>query len=313
MTRELTAGPEDSGLRLDAFLAERLPDLSRSRIQQLLEQGCIRTEGKAARKNLRLSPGMRFILELPEPEEAELLPEDLPLDILYEDEELLVINKPKGMVVHPAPGHESGTLVNALLYHCGDSLSGIGGVKRPGIVHRLDKDTSGLMLAAKTDRAHASLAAQLGDHSLHRVYAALLIGTPREREGTVDLPIGRLPVDRKKMAVVQRGGREAVTHYRVLERFTGFSHVECVLETGRTHQIRVHMAALGHPVAGDPLYGGKCALPLSSQCLHAREICFRHPVTGEDMRFSCPLPEDFSAVLERLRRESSSRTSGCGW
>jgi 23S rRNA pseudouridine1911/1915/1917 synthase len=303
MERVLTAAPEDAGLRLDAFLAQRLPDLSRSRIQQLLEQGCILVEGKPGKKNRRLTPGERILLDLPEPAEADPEPEEIPLDILFEDADLLVINKPKGMVVHPAPGHESGTLVNALLHHCGDSLSGIGGVKRPGIVHRLDKDTSGLMLAAKTDRAHASLAAQLGDHSLHRVYAALLIGTPRPAEGVVDLPVGRHPRDRKKMAAGVPGGRSAVTHYRVLESFPGYSYAECVLETGRTHQIRVHMASLGHPVAGDPLYGGKCALPLSSQCLHAREICFRHPVTGEDMTFSCPLPPEFSAVLQKLRDE----------
>ena len=303
MERVLTAAPEDAGLRLDAFLALRLPDFSRSRIQQLLEQGCILVEGKPGKKNRRLTPGERILLDLPEPAEADPEPEEIPLDILFEDEDLLVINKPKGMVVHPAPGHESGTLVNALLHHCGDSLSGIGGVKRPGIVHRLDKDTSGLMLAAKTDRAHASLAAQLGDHSLHRVYAALLIGTPRPAEGVVDLPVGRHPRDRKKMAAGVPGGRSAVTHYRVLESFPGYSYAECVLETGRTHQIRVHMASLGHPVAGDPLYGGKCALPLSSQCLHARAICFRQPVTGEDMTFSCPLPPEFSAVLQKLRGE----------
>ena len=301
MERELTARAEDAGKRLDAFLAENLPELSRSRLQQLLEQGLVLLEGRPAKKNLRVAPDQRFTLDLPEPEPLELQAEDIPLDILYEDGELLVINKPKGLVVHPAPGHESGTLVNALLHHCGDSLSGIGGVKRPGIVHRLDKDTSGLMLAAKTDRAHASLAAQLSGHSLHRVYAALLIGSPREEEGTVDLPIGRHPTDRKKMAVLPKGGREAVTHYKVLEHYRGYSLAECVLETGRTHQIRVHMAALGHPVAGDPLYGGKCALPLGSQCLHAREIVFRHPVTGEEMRFSCPLPEEFRAVLEKLR------------
>ena len=304
MLRELTAGNEDAGLRLDAFLARQLPELSRSRVQQLLEQGCVTAEGKPGKKNLRLSPGMRIALDLPEPESMELQPEEVPLDILYEDDELLVINKPKGMVVHPAPGHESGTLVNALLHHCGDSLSGIGGVKRPGIVHRLDKDTSGLMLAAKTDRAHASLAAQLGDHSLHRVYEALLIGAPKAAQGAVDLPVGRHPRDRKKMAAGAPGGRSAVTHYRVLEYFPGYSHVECVLETGRTHQIRVHMAALGHPVAGDPLYGGKCPLPLTSQCLHAREICFRHPVTGEEMTFSCPLPPEFESVLKKLRSEA---------
>ena len=304
MKRELTAAPEDAGLRLDAFLAKELPELSRSRVQQLLEQGCVLAEGRPGKKNRRLSPGERILLELPEPAEAEPEPEEIPLDILFEDEDLLVINKPKGMVVHPAPGHESGTLVNALLHHCGDSLSGIGGVKRPGIVHRLDKDTSGLMLAAKTDRAHAALAAQLGDHSLHRVYAALLIGTPRPGEGTVDLSVGRHPRDRKKMAAGVPGGRAAVTHYRVLETFPGYSYVECRLETGRTHQIRVHMASLGHPVAGDPLYGGKCSLPLSSQCLHAREIRFRHPVTGADMTFSCPLPPEFSAVLEKLRSEA---------
>ena len=301
MERELTAAPEDAGLRLDAFLAKQLPELSRSRIQQLLEQGCILAEGRPGKKNQRLSPGERIRLDLPEPAEADPEPEEIPLDILFEDEDLLVVNKPKGMVVHPAPGHESGTLVNALLHHCGDSLSGISGVKRPGIVHRLDKDTSGLMLAAKTDRAHASLAAQLGDHSLHRVYAALLIGTPRPPEGTVDLPVGRHPRDRKKMAAGIPGGRPAITHYRVLETFPGYSYAECVLETGRTHQIRVHMASLGHPVAGDPLYGGRCPLPLSSQCLHAREICFRHPVTEEEMTFSCPLPREFSAVLEKLR------------
>lgn len=301
MERELTAAPEDAGVRLDAFLAEKLPDLSRSRVQQLLEQGCILVEGKPGKKNRRLSPGDRVLLNLPEPAEADPEPEEIPLDILFEDEDLLVINKPKGMVVHPAPGHERGTLVNALLHHCGDSLSGIGGVKRPGIVHRLDKDTSGLMLAAKTDRAHAALAVQLGDHSLHRVYAALLIGTPRPAEGIVELPVGRHPRDRKKMAAGVPGGRSAVTHYRVLESFPGYSYAECVLETGRTHQIRVHMASLGHPVAGDPLYGGRCALPLTSQCLHAREIRFRHPVTGEDMTFSCPLPPEFAAVLNKLR------------
>jgi len=300
MTTVLRAEAEDAGLRLDAFLGLKLPDMSRSRGEKLIETGCVTLAGKVLRKNHRVSQGECFEILLPEPEPSELTPQDIPLDILYEDGDLLVINKPKGLVVHPAPGHPDGTLVNALLWHCGDSLSGIGGVSRPGIVHRLDRDTSGLMLCAKNDLAHQALSAQLSDRSLHRVYEAVLRGTPRELSGTVDAPIGRHPTERKKMAVTP-SGRPAVTHYRVLESFPGFSHVECELETGRTHQIRVHMARLGHPVAGDPLYGGAGVLGLESQCLHARRIRFIHPSTGEAMEFASQLPEEFTRVLAALR------------
>ena len=302
MTTYLTADAEDAGLRLDAFLAENLEELSRSRAQQLIEGGLATLEGAPVKKNHRVSPGERFRVEVPEPEALELTPENIPLDILYEDGDLIVLNKPKGLVVHPAPGHPSGTLVNALLWHCGGSLSGIGGVSRPGIVHRLDMDTSGLMLCAKNDRAHRLLSAQLSDRSLSREYEAILRGTPRETEGTVDAPIGRSPRDRKKMAVTTQGSRRAVTRYRVLESFSGYSYVRCALETGRTHQIRVHMAYIGHPVAGDPLYGGgRAELGLSSQCLHARSIRFIHPSTGEAMSFDSELPEEFTRALNALR------------
>ncbi len=302
MTTPVTPEAADAGLRLDAFLSEELEELSRSRAQQLIEEGRVTLAGEPVKKNRRVSPGECYLVELPEPVPMEVLPEDIPLDILYEDGDLIVLNKPKGLVVHPAPGHPGGTLVNALLFHCGDSLSGIGGVSRPGIVHRLDMDTSGLMLCAKNDRAHRLLSAQLSDRSLHRVYEAILRGTPREREGTVDAPIGRSPKDRKKMAVTEANSRRAVTRYRVLESFPGYSWVRCELETGRTHQIRVHMAYLGHPVAGDPLYGGgKGELGLTSQCLHARCIRFLHPSTGEELRFETPLPEEFTQALAVLR------------
>ncbi len=301
MTTYLTAEAADAGERLDAFLSASLEELSRSRAQQLIEQGLVTLEGAAVKKNHRVSAGERFRAEIPEPEALELMPENIPLDIVFEDDDLIVLVKPKGLVVHPAPGHPSGTLVNALLYHCGDTLSGIGGVSRPGIVHRLDMDTSGLMLCAKNDRAHRLLSAQLADRSLHRVYEALLRGTPRDPEGTVDAPIGRSPKDRKKMAVTDKGSRRAVTRYRVLEVFPGFSLVRCELETGRTHQIRVHMAHIGHPVAGDPLYGGGTPLGLTSQCLHARAISFIHPATGETMRFESELPPEFTRALAALR------------
>ena len=302
MTTWATVEPEDAGRRLDAWLADALEELSRSRAQQLIDGGLVTLGDAGVKKNRPVAAGECYRVELPEPEEALPLPQDIPLDILYEDEELIVLNKPKGMVVHPAPGHPDGTLVNALLFHCGGSLSGVGGVARPGIVHRLDMDTSGLMLCAKNDRAHRLLSAQLSDRSLSREYEAILRGTPREESGTVDAPIGRSPRDRKKMAVTAQGSRRAVTRYRVLEAFPGYSYVRCALETGRTHQIRVHMAYIGHPVAGDPLYGGgKAELGLTSQCLHARSIRFIHPSTGEAMSFDSDLPEDFTRALAILR------------
>ncbi len=301
MTIWLTAEAADAGARLDAWLAENVEELSRSRAQQLIEAGLVTLPSGPPKKNYRVSPGDSLRVELPEPEEAALQPEDIPLDILYEDGDLIVINKPKGLVVHPAPGHPDGTLVNALLYHCGDSLSGIGGVTRPGIVHRLDMDTSGLILCAKNDRAHRLLSAQLSDRSLSREYEAILRGAPKEDSGKVDAPIGRSPKDRKKMAVTEHNSRPAVTRYRVLERFPGYSYVRCALETGRTHQIRVHMAYIGHPVAGDPLYGGGSELGLKSQCLHARAIRFIHPSTGQAMSFESGLPEDFTRALAVLR------------
>lgn len=302
MTIYLTVEEADAGRRADAWLADSVEDLSRSRAQQLMEGGLVSLPTGPVKKNYRVEAGDTLRVELPEPEEAELRPENIPLDILYEDDDLIVLLKPKGMVVHPAPGHPSGTLVNALLYHCGDTLSGIGGVSRPGIVHRLDMDTSGLMLCAKNDRAHRLLSAQLSDRSLSREYEAILRGTPREESGVVDAPIGRSPKDRKKMAVTAQGSRRAVTRYRVLESFPGYSYVRCALETGRTHQIRVHMAYIGHPVAGDPLYGGgRAELGLTSQCLHARSIRFIHPTTGEPMSFDSDLPEEFTRALNALR------------
>ena len=239
----------------------------------------------------------------PDPEPIDLVPQDIPLDVVYEDGDVIVVNKPVGLVVHPAPGHPDGTLVNALLYHCGTSLSGINGELRPGIVHRIDRDTSGLIIAAKNDRAHLALAAQLQDHSLARTYEAVAVGSLREDSGTVDAPIGRHPVDRKKMAVDRKNGREAITHWTVLARYPGYTHVECRLETGRTHQIRVHLASIGHPLLGDTVYGAKKPVPgLAGQCLHARRLRFVHPATGEPVELECPLPEWFQEVLRKIDR-----------
>ena len=296
---------EVSGLRADQFLADSVEGLSRSAAQRLLEEGLAERNGRALKKNDRLESGDRLTVTLPDPEPADALPEDIPLEIPYEDEDVIVVNKPVGMVVHPAPGHPGGTLVNALLYHCGDSLSGIGGQLRPGIVHRIDRDTSGLLIAAKNDAAHLSLAAQLEDHSLYREYEAVVVGGLREEEGVIDLPIARHPRDRKKMAVDRRGGgRRAVTRWQVITRYPGYTHVRCRLETGRTHQIRVHLAALGHPVLGDTVYGSKKPYPgLMGQCLHARRLTFRHPRSGESITVEAPLPGYFEAVLERLCRE----------
>ena len=296
---KLTADRE--GERADAFLARSAAGLTRSAAQKLLERGAVVSEGRPLRKNDRLLPGQVLEAELPEPEPVDILPQNIPLDVVYEDGDVIVVNKPVGLVVHPAPGHPDGTLVNALLYHCGASLSGINGELRPGIVHRIDRDTSGLIIAAKNDRAHLALAAQLQDHSLARTYEAVAVGGLREDRGTVDAPIGRHPVDRKKMAVDRRNGREAVTHWSVLARYPGYTHVECRLETGRTHQIRVHMASIGHPLLGDTVYGSKKPFPgLAGQCLHARRLRFTHPATGQMVELECPLPEWFQKVLRQI-------------
>ena len=299
----LTAGSEDAGVRLDSFLAAALPDVTRSAAARLIETGQATVNGRAVSKSCKLSGGEEIAVTLPEPEPIEALPQDIPLDVVYEDDDVIVVNKPVGLVVHPAPGHPDGTLVNALLYHCGSTLSGVGGALRPGIVHRIDRDTSGLIIAAKNDAAHQALSAQLQDHTLARTYEAVVTGNLREDSGTIDAPIGRHHTDRKKMAVTDHGGKPAVTHWEVLERFPGYTHVRCRLETGRTHQIRVHMAHIGHPIYGDTVYGAKKPVPgLTGQCLHAVGLRFVHPRAEETVELSCPLNEEFEAVLEKLRR-----------
>ena len=298
--RILKATAEDAGARLDAWLAGQLEGVSRSAAARLLEEGQVICGGRPAAKNTRLQGDETVCVTLPDPEVVDVVPQNIPLDIVYEDEDVIVVNKPKGLVVHPAPGHPDGTLVNALLYHCGDSLSGIGGELRPGIVHRIDRDTSGLLIAAKNDFAHQALAAQLQDHTLARTYECVVVGNLKADSGTVDAPIGRHPVDRKKMAVVANG-RSAVTHWEVIARYPGYTHVRCRLETGRTHQIRVHMASIGHPILGDTVYGAKKPVPgLQGQCLHAVGLRFVHPRTGEMVELSCPLPEEFQEVLRKL-------------
>lgn len=300
----LQTASEDAGKRLDAWLAEQT-ELTRSAVQKLMEEGRVTAAGKTLAKNTRLTGGETVSVELPEPEAVDIVPQNIPLDVVYEDEDVIVVNKPTGMVVHPAPGHPDGTLVNALLYHCGESLSGVGGQKRPGIVHRIDRDTSGLIIAAKNDAAHLALAAQLADHTLARTYECLAVGNFREDSGTVNAPIGRHPVDRKRMAVVRQGGREAVTHWEVIARYPGVTHLRCRLETGRTHQIRVHLAHIGHPILGDTVYGAKKPVPgLTGQCLHAVGLRFLHPRTGEPVELTCPLPEEFVRMLDKLRRGS---------
>ena len=296
----LQPNKEDAGARVDAWLAANMEDLTRSAAARLLEEGRITCAGKALAKNYKLAGDETLEVSLPDPEPVDVAPQDIPLDVVYEDDDVIVVNKPKGLVVHPAPGHPDGTLVNALLYHCGSSLSGIGGELRPGIVHRIDRDTSGLIIAAKNDFAHQRLAVQLQDHTLARVYECIVVGNLREDFGTVDAPIGRHPTDRKRMAVVS-GGRSAVTHWTVLARFPGFTHVQCRLETGRTHQIRVHMAHIGHPILGDTVYGAKKPVPgLRGQCLHAVGLRFLHPRTGEVVELRCGLPEEFQAQLQKL-------------
>lgn len=294
----VTIGQETG--RIDKVLAEKLPDLSRSALVRLMEQGNVTCGGYPLTKKTKLVGGEVLTIELPAPTTMDTIPQNIPLDIVYEDEDVLVVNKPVGLVVHPAPGHPDGTLVNALLYHCGDSLSGVGGKIRPGIVHRIDRDTSGLLIVAKNDYAHQKLAAQLADHTLARTYECITVGNLRDDEGTIDAPIGRSRKDRKKMAVVPEG-REAVTHYTVLRRYTGFGHVQCRLKTGRTHQIRVHLAHLGHPILGDTVYGAKKPVPgLTGQCLHASGLQFVHPRTGELIQLTCPLPTEFTATLRKL-------------
>lgn len=293
------------GKRLDVFLAEALCDLTRSRIQKLIAEGCITVNGGVVRANYKLRDEDVVEVEIPEAKETQIQAESISLDIVYEDEHMLVVNKPQGMVVHPAAGNYSGTLVNALMAHCGHNLSGINGEIRPGILHRIDKDTSGLLMVAKNDRAHLGLSEQIKEHSLTREYLALVHGRIKEDSGTIDAPIGRDEKDRKKMTITQKNSKDAVTHFFVLERFDKYTFIRCRLETGRTHQIRVHMSKKGHPIVGDPVYGTKKEeFKLNGQLLHAHMIGYIHPVTGEYMEFSRPVPEYFEEVLEKLRRKS---------
>ena len=303
MTRELTAATEHAGVRLDAFLSAD-GALTRSQAARLIAEGRVRVNGKPAAKSARLSGGETVTVDVPQLRETALPPQDIPLDVVYEDDDVIVVNKPTGLVVHPAPGHPDGTLVNALLHHCGDSLSGIGGEKRPGIVHRIDRDPSGLIIAANHDAAHLALSAQLKDHSLSRTYECLVTGNMKQDSGTVDAPIGRSSADRKKMAVIPTG-RRAVTHWEVVARYPGVTHLRCRLETGRTHQIRVHMAYIGHPILGDTVYGAKKPVPgLTGQCLHATGLRFIHPRTGEPVELHCPLPPEFTAMLQKLQSKA---------
>ena len=298
----LRASEESKNQRLDAFLASSLDGLTRSQATRLIESGEVAVAGKSVSKSYKLAGGEDIAVTLPEPEPVEAVPQDIPLDVVYEDADVIVVNKPSGMVVHPAPGHPDGTLVNALLYHCAGTLSGIGGALRPGIVHRIDRDTSGLIIAAKNDAAHQYLSAQLADHTLARTYECIVVGKLREDRGTVNAPIARHPTDRKRMAVVA-GGREAVTHWEVIARYPGYTHVRCRLETGRTHQIRVHMAYIGHPILGDTVYGAKKEIPgLTGQCLHAVGLRFLHPRTHEVVELSCPLPDEFTRMLQKIRK-----------
>ena len=299
---ELHFNADITGERIDKFLDGRIESLSRSYIQKLVKDGEVRVNGNAVKANYKVNINDSIEVNIPEPEEPDILPEDIPLDVLYEDDDVLIVNKPKGMVVHPAPGHYSHTLVNAVLYHCKDQLSGINGVMRPGIVHRIDMDTTGSLLICKNDAAHQILAEELKEHSITRRYHAIVHGNLKEDEGTVDAPIGRHPVDRKKMSTKSIHGRRAVTHYKVLERFGNYTYIECELETGRTHQIRVHMASIGHPILGDQVYGpAKCPFRLQGQTLHAKILGFRHPSTGDYMEFDAPLPEYFQKLLRQLR------------
>ncbi len=298
---EVTA--EEAGIRIDRYLSEAEPGFTRSYLQKLIKEGAVTVNGRAVKASYAVEESDRIVLEIPKQKEPDILPENIPLDVLYEDEDVILVNKPKGMVVHPAAGHYTGTLVNALMYHCREDLSGINGVLRPGIVHRIDMDTTGVLIACKNDMAHNHIAEQLKEHSITRRYYALVHGVIKEDEGTVDAPIGRHPADRKKMAIERKNGKEAVTHYKVLQRYKGYTLIECRLETGRTHQIRVHMSSLGHPLVGDVVYGpGKCPFSLQGQTLHAYVLGFVHPRTETYMEFQAPLPDYFSALLDKLQK-----------
>ena len=297
----LTVNPEGAGNRIDKYISDNIAELTRSAVQGLIEKGLVLVNGKAVSKNCKLKGGEEISVEIPEPEPMDAVAEDIPLDIVYEDSDLLVVNKPKGMVVHPAHGNYTGTLVNALLHHCGDSLSGINGVIRPGIVHRIDKNTSGLLIVAKNDASHLKLAEQIKVHSFTREYEAVASGYFKETEGTIDAPIGRHKIDRKKMCVTTENSRNAVTHYSVIKQYGGYAHVRLRLETGRTHQIRVHLSYIGHPVLGDDVYG-KSYKGIEGQCLHARKIGFIHPTTGKYMEFTSELPDYFVSILSKLEK-----------
>ena len=303
LKQQFTVGEDEKAIRIDKYLSEQCPDISRSYLQKLLKAEAVFVGGKPVKSNYKTAAGDLIELEVPEAVEPEIVPEEMELDILYEDSDIILINKPKGMVVHPAAGHYSGTLVNGLMAHCRADLSGINGVMRPGIVHRIDKDTSGLLVVAKNDSAHHSLAAQIAAHTAYRGYEAIVVGSPREDSGTVDKPIARHKTDRKRMAIVE-GGREAITHYTVLKRYRGYTHMAFQLETGRTHQIRVHMASIGHPIIGDPVYGLKKDRfsDIGGQCLHAAELTLTHPKTGERMTFSAALPDYFVEILQKRER-----------
>lgn len=301
--KEFSIDRNTEGQRIDRYLSDELEDRSRSYIQKIMKEGYVKVNQKPVKSNYRLSFGDSVEVTLPEAKEPDIVPENIPLDILYEDQDIIMINKPKQMVVHPAPGHYSGTLVNALMYHCGDELSGINGCMRPGIVHRIDMDTTGSLVVCKNDKAHQSLSEQLKVHSIRRIYVAIVHGNIKEDSGTVNAPIGRHPTDRKKMSTHCKNGRDAVTHYKVLERFGDYTYIQCELETGRTHQIRVHMASIGHPLVGDEVYGPKkCPFKgLQGHTLHARTLGIIHPTTGKYLEVNAPLPEYFIELLDRLR------------
>lgn len=301
MALEFTIEDTRKGERIDKFLSESLPEVSRSYIQKLIKDGEVTVNCKSVKSNYKLNVGDVLKLQEPELQEPDIVAEDIPIDILYEDSDLLIVNKPKGMVVHPSAGHYSGTLVNALMYHCKEDLSGINGVLRPGIVHRIDMDTTGSLIVCKNDFTHNHIAEQLKVHSITRVYHAIVHGVLKEDEGTVNAPIGRHPTDRKKMSIHCKNGKEAVTHYKVLRRFGNYTYIECRLETGRTHQIRVHMASISHPLLGDSVYGpAKCPFKLQGQTLHAKTIGIIHPRTGEYLEVSASLPDYFSELLKKL-------------